>query len=155
MRTIQKMRKFVASFRAAFRGIGLVVRNERNFRIHICFIFYVLVFALLGSLSVAKCAVIFACFGLVTAAELVNSAIELLCDTVSDRFDAALRAIKDMAAGAVLMCAVCAAAAGLFIFLESETFKLIFARLYAMPYIAAGIAVSIPLAVLFVTKRRK
>ncbi len=150
-----EIKKLASSFRAAFSGIGLAIRNERNFRIHICFIFYVVVFAILGSVSLTKCAVIFACFGLVTAAELVNSAIELLCDAMSDRFDRAFRAIKDMAAGAVLMCAICAVVAGLLIFLEPLTFKLIFSRLFAMPYIAVAIVASVPLAVLFVVKRRK
>lgn len=155
MRVSREFRRLSASFRAAFNGIGLAIKNERNFRIHICFIFYVLVFACLGSVPAGRFAILVLCFGVVTAAELVNSAIELLGDTVIDRFDMSLRAIKDMAAGAVLMSALCSAVAGLVIFLAPDVLLKIFERLFAMPYIAAVIALSLPVAVLFVIRRSK
>ncbi len=155
MRVKRELRKLSASFRAAFNGIGLAVKNERNFRIHICFIFYVLIFACLGSVPADRCAILVLCFGIVTAAELVNSAIELLGDTVTDRFDMALRAIKDMASGAVLMSALCSAVAGLVIFLAPDVLSKVFERLLAMPYIAGAIVLSLPVAVLFVVRRSK
>ena len=150
-----ELKKLVSSFRAAFSGVGLAVKNERNFRIHICFIFYVLVFAWLGNVSASKCLVFIICFGMVTAAELINSAIELLCDTLSDRFDVAFRAIKDMSSGAVLMCAIASAAVGLLVFLNPVTFETVFKRLFDMPYVAAMLVLSVPIAVVFVIRRRR
>ncbi len=149
----REFRKLKASFLAAFAGIKLATVNERNFRIHICMLLYVLIFAWLGNVPTGRAAVLVLCIGLVLAAELINSAIELVCDVVSDKFDVALRAIKDMSAGAVLVLAIASAAAGLIIFLEPTVLKTVFDRLFAMPYIAGAIVASIPFAILFIIRK--
>lgn len=49
---------------------------------------------------------------LVFAAELFNTAIEKLCDVVHPDYSEKIKAIKDLAAGAVLVCAVGAVVIG-------------------------------------------
>lgn len=61
-------------------------------------------------------AVIFA-IGLVLAAEAVNSAVERLSDIVQPEKDDRIRDVKDICAGAVLLCAITAAIIGIIIFL--------------------------------------
>ena len=48
----KNIRKLHESFQHAFRGLGLCIHGERNFRVHMTAAFYVTVFALLGGRSV-------------------------------------------------------------------------------------------------------
>ena len=61
--------------------------------------------------------VVILCFGVVIAAELFNTAIERLVDRVSPERHPVAGQVKDIAAGAVLICAVAAAIIGLIIFI--------------------------------------
>lgn len=54
--------------------------------------------------------------GLVLAAEALNTAVEQCCNAVSREFNPAIKAAKDVAAGAVLICASCAALIGFSVF---------------------------------------
>ncbi|GAA0443113.1 hypothetical protein GCM10008983_20350 [Lentibacillus halophilus] len=55
--------------------------------------------------------------GMVLTAELINTAVEKMMDHLTPEFHPCTKVVKDMAAAAVLVSAVFAAAAGLFIFL--------------------------------------
>lgn len=57
------------------------------------------------------------CIGMVIAAELFNSAIEKLVDIVSPEWNPLAGKVKDIAAGAVLVCAIVAGITGLIVFL--------------------------------------
>ena len=146
---------FLSSFGYAFRGILFAAKNERNFRVHICMTVYVLVFAILGTPPRDDMARLVLCFGLVMGLELVNTAIEKLCDAVTEEKNEKIRIVKDTAAGAVLVSAIIAAAVGLITFLEKDVFNRIMGKLYASPYIAVIITVSIPLSVWFIVGRKK
>ena len=61
-------------------------------------------------------AVVFA-IGLVLAGEAINSAIERLSDVVQPERDDRIRDVKDISAGAVLICAITAAIIGIIVFL--------------------------------------
>ena len=61
-------------------------------------------------------AVVFA-IGLVLAGEAINSAIERLSDVVQPEWDDRIRDVKDISAGAVLICAITAAIIGIIVFL--------------------------------------
>lgn len=56
------------------------------------------------------------CFGVVIAAELFNSALERLVDLVSPQHHPLAGQVKDIAAGAVLVCAMAAALIGSILF---------------------------------------
>ena len=60
--------------------------------------------------------VIFA-IGFVIVAEMFNSALEILCDTLHPDFHTNIGKVKDLAAGAVLLAALCAAIIGALILL--------------------------------------
>lgn len=155
MRTKDEIKSLGKSFKNALGGICLAVKSERNFRIHMCMVGYVLIFSALGEVGAAAVSRFLICFGLVSAAELFNTALELLCSSVSDRFDFQIRAIKDISAGAVLLTALFSAAVGLITFLSRDVFFKIITRLWHMPYVTAAIIISIPFAVLFVVGRGK
>ena len=113
IRSLQKTRR---SFRFAFRGIALVFIHENNTRIHLVATVSVLVAGWIFRLNYLEWAVILAQIGLVWAAEAFNSAIEKLVDLVSPGFNPKAGAIKDIAAGAVLLIAIVAAVVGLVVF---------------------------------------
>ncbi len=146
---------FLSSFGFAFKGIMFAAKNERNFRVHICMTVYVLIFAILGTPPRNDMARLVLCFGLVMGAELVNTAIEKLCDAVTEEKNEKIRIAKDAAAGAVLVSAIIAATVGLMTFLEVSVFERIMSNLSENPIIAVLLILSIPLSVWFIVGRKK
>ena len=65
--------------------------------------------------------IIILCIGVVIAAELFNTAIEKLVDLVSPQQHPVAGQVKDIAAGAVLVCAATAAIIGLIVFIPYLT----------------------------------
>ena len=74
--------------------------------------------------SPVEWAVLVLCIGVVLAAEAFNSAIERIADYLTLERDDRIRDIKDLAAGAVLLCAIAAATVGCVIFLPYVLFDL-------------------------------
>lgn len=104
------------SFGHAFDGIfaGL---EERNMKIHCTMAALVIFFGLILHISVTEWCICFVLFGLIMGLELVNTAIEALCDLVTQEYKPLAKRAKDTAAGAVLIASIMAAAAGLIIFI--------------------------------------
>ncbi|MDR1668693.1 MAG: diacylglycerol kinase [Oscillospiraceae bacterium] len=98
------------SFFYALCGVWRSVRGERHMRIHLAAVYYVVAAAIFFNVRErwAWAALALAC-GLVIGAEAVNSALERLCDVAEPNRSPAVGAVKDIAAGAVLVCAVAAA----------------------------------------------
>ena len=113
----KNIRKLHESFQHALRGLGLCIHGERNFRVHMVTAFYVTVFALMGHASAAEAAILCICFGLTMGAELMNTAIERLCDRQASGYDGFVRNAKDIAAAGVFVCAAACAAVGVCIFI--------------------------------------
>lgn len=113
---VRSLRKTGRSFRFAFRGIWLVFRYENNTRIHLLATLAVLILGWWLKLNYVEWAIIVTQIGLVWAAEAVNTAIERIVDFISPSHDPRAGAIKDIAAGAVLIIAIAAAVVGCIIF---------------------------------------
>lgn len=148
-------RSIFESFRDAFRGLWYVIKYERNFRIHICMAAYVIYFSLVAVLPIATVSKLLICFGLVFSLELINTAVEKLCDAVTEETDDRIRVIKDVSAAAVLVSAVFAAAVGLFVFLSPSVLQKIISEYISAPQLLIAFPGTIPLAVWFIAKRSK
>lgn len=107
----------LASFRHALRGIACSLRQQRNLRIHAVATVAVLSLGLTAGLPDWKWVALWLAIGMVWSAELLNTAIEGLCDLVQPAQDERVRRIKDAAAGAVLVAALAAVAVGVGVFL--------------------------------------
>ena len=105
------------SFANAFRGIVIMLREEHNAWIHCAAAVLVILAGFLTGLSRTEWVAIIFAIGLVLGAEALNTAIERLSDAVQPEQDERIRRVKDLSAGAVLLCAMAAAAVGLIIFL--------------------------------------
>lgn len=110
-------RKRLKSFVYAFRGIGLLVRNEHNARIHLVAAVAAVTAGFLLKITAVEWIIVVLVIGAVLAAEAFNSALEALCDLVSPGYHESIKKAKDLAAGAVLLVAIAAAIIGSVIFL--------------------------------------
>jgi diacylglycerol kinase (ATP) len=106
----------VKSFGYALRGIGFVLRTQRNAWIHLGLTLVVLAAGLALGLTAADWRWIIAAIALVWVAEIVNTAFEHLCDVVQPEFHVSVKAAKDVAAGAVLVASVASAIIGIMVF---------------------------------------
>ncbi len=116
----EKRRSLLHSFRDAARGVWLCLCSERNMRIHLIACGYVLFFAFKIGVSGGELACLLLSMGLVTGAETMNTAVEKLCDHVCKEQNPGIGRVKDLAAGAVLLCAIFAALVGGAVLLRPE-----------------------------------
>lgn len=105
------------SFTHAFRGVGILLKTQPNFWIHMVVVFVVVVAGLFLHLTEGEWAAIAISMGLVLVTEALNTAIEIDIDLTSPEFHPFARDTKDVAAGAVLLSVLCAVSVGLIIFL--------------------------------------
>ncbi len=105
------------SFRFALRGLAVLLRTQHNARIHLTATITVVVAGLLFEISLLEWAVLTIAISVVWLAEALNTGFEFVCDVVSPEFHPKVKQAKDVAAGGVLIAALGAAGAGVFIFL--------------------------------------
>jgi diacylglycerol kinase len=109
--------RLIKSFGYAFKGIFDLLRSEPNTRIHLLATVCALIAGFLLRISKTEWCIILIVIALVWAAEAFNTAIEKLTDHLFPEYHETARFAKDVAAGAVLVCAVAALVCGLIIFL--------------------------------------
>lgn len=97
------MKKLISSLSHAVQGIVSCFAKEQNFRIHISAVVVVIFFGILLHFSITQWCLVSLCFGLVLGMELMNSAVEKLCDFIQPNEDQRIKIIKDLSAGAVLI----------------------------------------------------
>lgn len=114
------------SFLFAIKGIVYAIRHERNLRIHFAAAAYVLYFAVrYYDLSNLGYALLILVIGLVVTCELFNTAIEKTVDIETPVYNGLAKIAKDVAAGAVLVSALSAIIAGLFLLWDLQIFGVI------------------------------
>ncbi|MDD4490799.1 MAG: diacylglycerol kinase family protein [Paludibacter sp.] len=118
------MKHRIHSFKNAIRGIRMVIKSEKNMQIHLVVAVLVLIAGWLFNINTTEWLLCLLCFGLVFGAEMVNTAIETLVDLISPQKHELAGKAKDMAAGAVLLCAIFAACIGLIIFVPKVWYLL-------------------------------
>jgi diacylglycerol kinase (ATP) len=111
------MKSRIGSFRHAFNGIGSLLKNEHNSRIHLVAAVIVVAVAILLKVSLAEWSLLLIVMGFVFVMEIINSAIESLSDLIDPEYNESIRRVKDYSAAAVLISAIIAAAVGCIIFL--------------------------------------
>lgn len=122
------MKKRIRSFGYASKGIQKVFGSEPNMRIHITMAILVTICGFSFSISHTEWMFCVLSFGLVIGAEMINTAIENIVDLVSPEKNKLAGYAKDIAAGAVLICAIASVIVGLIIFVP-KVLSLIFSLL--------------------------
>ena len=111
------MQSFFKSFTHAFNGLRQMLFAERNFTVHVITAFLAVALCVLLNVSDIEFAVVLICIAVVIAFEIINSAIEKLCDFVEPHHNEKIKIFKDMSAAAVLVVALAAFAIGVIIFM--------------------------------------
>lgn len=114
-------KKQLHSFVYAWNGIRCCVGKEQNLSFHLIAATLVIIAGFVLCITRMEWMIITLCIGVVIAAELFNTAIERLVDLVSPERHPIAGQVKDIAAGAVLVCAAAAAIVGLIIFIPYLT----------------------------------
>lgn len=114
-------KKQLRSFGYAWKGIRCCVGKEQNLSFHLIAAVLVVIAGWQLGITRTEWAILLLCIGMVIAAELFNTAIEKLVDLVSPGRHPLAGQVKDIAAGAVLVCAAAAAMVGLIIFVPYLT----------------------------------
>lgn len=109
--------RVIKSFANAFRGLKDCLSHEKNFQIQYVVALFVIGAGIFFSLSTTEWMIILICFAVVLSFEIINSAIEKLCDLVCPEFNLTIKKVKDMAASAVLLSAIITFIIGCIIFL--------------------------------------
>ena len=97
-----------------------MLQTERNFRVHLVLFCLLLIVSFYFKITPIEWAVLLLCSCAVFTLEMINSALESLCNKVEPQRDKDIAWIKDVSAGAVLVAAF---------------FSLVIAALIFIPYI--------------------
>jgi len=110
-------KKRLKSFGFAFTGLYELVKSEPNARIHLAATICAILAGFSLQISNGEWCIISIAIALVWAAEAFNTVIEKLVDHLFPEYHETARVVKDISAGAVLVCAMAALVCGLIIFL--------------------------------------
>lgn len=102
--------------RQAVNGIALSWESELTVRIHFLAMIIVSLIAYFLEVSLFEWIILFSLFGLILGLELMNTALEALCDFVHPENHPAIKRTKDLAAGSVLIASAFAVAIAIVLF---------------------------------------
>ncbi len=111
------IRKHNISFRNAFSGIKWAFTTQPNFRIHLLLTFIVIIAGILINLSAVDWVIIIFTIFWALAAEMINTAIESVCDLVTRDWRQEVKIAKDVSAGMMLTVAIGSVFVAIFIFI--------------------------------------
>lgn len=104
------------SFVYAGRGVRTLLLSQPNALVHAAATVVVVALGLTMGVSHLEWAVLVLAIVAVWSAEALNTALEFLCDVASPEFHPLVEKSKDVAAGAVLLCALGSIVVGLLVF---------------------------------------
>lgn len=94
---------FFKSLKIAIKGLKMIIKNERNFRIQLMIAFIVVFAGLFLGFTHSDWIATSFFITLVLISEAFNSVIEAICDCISLEYRDTIRYAKDVSAGAVLI----------------------------------------------------
>lgn len=104
------------AFAHAFNGLGRAFKTEVHLKLFLAIALLVIAFAFYYNVSTTDWIRLLLCITLVLCLELMNSALEKLCDLVMPEKHPQIKYIKDVMAGAVLLACLFAAGIGILVF---------------------------------------
>jgi diacylglycerol kinase len=101
----------------AFNGLKILLKEEHNSRIHTVIAIVVITMGFLLNISNTEWLILCILIAMVFSLEIMNSAIENLCDHITPQQNNTIKKIKDLAAAAVFVASVISVVCGAIIFL--------------------------------------
>ncbi len=115
-----KTQGFRRTFKNARKGLRIVLKSERNIRIHFLAGTLALLTGVVLDLTPEQLCLIFLTIGLVVGFEMFNSAIEFSLDAVfHNKYSTLVGMAKDISAGAVMFATFIAIVVGLIVFVPA------------------------------------
>jgi diacylglycerol kinase len=112
-----KQQPLSKAFTHAFHGMADFIRHDRNGKIHLVIGAIVVMAGFFFNVSVGEWGILLLCMALVLCLEMINHALENICDVVHESTHPLIKTAKDVAAGAVLLSAIISVIIGILIFL--------------------------------------
>ncbi|HEY8658696.1 MAG TPA: diacylglycerol kinase family protein [Hanamia sp.] len=109
--------RIIKSFLFAIHGLKDCFLHEKNFQVQFIIAILVSGAGIYFSISSMEWMIILICFAVVLSFEIINSAIEKLCNMVCPTFNLSIKKIKDMSASAILFSAIISLIIGCIIFI--------------------------------------
>ncbi|MBE2274367.1 MAG: diacylglycerol kinase [Flavobacteriales bacterium] len=112
------MRKppFYKSVGNALRGVIWMLKSERNFQIEVFALLINLFLIVFLKLNTVDAAIILIVSFAVLSLEILNTAIEKVCDIIQPKFDLRIKVIKDISAAAVVLMALASVVVGVLVY---------------------------------------
>jgi diacylglycerol kinase (ATP) len=114
----------LGSFKYAFRGFWLLLRNEHNSRIHLFAAIVAIVLGFILKINLSEWSILVLVIGIVFITELFNTTIETVSDIIDKKWNESIRNAKDYSATAVLVAAIISVLAGGIIFIPKLLYLL-------------------------------
>jgi len=112
-----KSQGFRSTFRNARKGFRLVLKSERNVRIHLTVGALVITLAILLQFDMIKFIILLFAIAFVIVSEMFNTAIEFTLDSYyHNRYNKMVGMAKDISAGAVMLSTVVSVIIGCLVF---------------------------------------
>jgi diacylglycerol kinase (ATP) len=111
------IKKRLKSFSYALDGLRFMLKTQHNAWIHLVITSLVVMLGIIKNIHANDWRWLVSSIALVWFAETINTAFEFVCDVVSPEWCHFVQKAKDIAAGAVLICAIGAAIIGFLTFL--------------------------------------
>ena len=150
----------VASFNDAMSGLLYIIKNERNFRIHLVIGFLVIVGSIFLNIPLSEFLILLLVIGMVLLAEIINTAIEVIVDAFTDKYHNEAKKAKDISASAVFITAVWAFVTGYFILVKyfpagwRDAFSNIASSPWYISFIALAFVIFLTLIMKFVISKK-
>jgi diacylglycerol kinase len=100
---MDNLKKRIVSFRNAWNGILHAFKTEVHFRFHVFAAIIAISFALFFNITRIEWTMVLLCIAAVLSSELINTAVERICDRITKDIDPLIGNAKDLAAGSVLI----------------------------------------------------
>ncbi|MGA2408421.1 MAG: diacylglycerol kinase family protein [Bacteroidales bacterium] len=105
------------SFKFAFNGLLLILKDEHNSRIHFLAAIVAIAMGIILGLNHYEWSLLIIVIGIVFLTELLNSSLESLADLIDPEWNELIMKAKDYSAAAVLISAIVAIVVGGLIFI--------------------------------------
>lgn len=109
--------KLIRSFAFACNGLKICFASETNFKIHVLLGIVAVTLGIGFNIAAGEWLALLFCIVLVMTMEMMNTALEKLCDIVHKEFHPAIKGVNDIAAGAVFIAVAISLITGLIVFI--------------------------------------
>ncbi|MFY7899916.1 MAG: diacylglycerol kinase [Chitinophagaceae bacterium] len=108
---------FNRSITTACKGLRVFFRMERNGKVQLTIAVVTTIAAVIFETSIIEMMLLIGCYALVMSLEMINTAIEEICNIIQPNYHPSIKVIKDVAAAAVMCSSIASILIGCMMFI--------------------------------------